>query len=107
PGGVVRQGKKPRSRAAIWWKKLIEEYEAGRVEQAIFIGFTVEIVRTSQAESPPGLSVAEFPVCYPRDRLCFLHEVEGSEEFESGDDPGHANVIAFLPPKDDITGERV
>lgn len=99
PGGVVRTGKRPRSRSAIWWAKLVEEYELGNVTQAIFVGFTLEIIRTSQSESP--LSVIHFPCCFPKDRICFLHEVEGSDELAVGNDPGHANVITFLPPRDD------
>lgn len=112
PGGTVRTGKKVRSRSAIWWAKLVEEYEAGRVESAIFMGFTLEIIRTSQSESPNGLSIIEFPCCFPKDRIDFLteepdFETDGGSKFLPQEQPGHANVIAFLPPKADVLGESV
>jgi len=82
------------SAAAVWWSKLAYEYHVGRVEQAIFLGFTLEILRTSQAAC---LWMGDYPFCIPSERIKFLKEVDG--EFVSGDQPSHANVIVYLPPK--------
>ncbi len=68
----------------IWWNRLTREYSSGRVAQAFFIGFTLEILRTSQSCHAP---VQAFPRCYPRDRMAF-----------GGDAPTHANVLVYLPP---------
>lgn len=73
------------SRAAAWWYKLIGEYQAGRVTGAVFCGFTLEILRTTQHGKWP--SAYRFPVCIPRERLCF-----------DGDQPTHANAIIYLGP---------
>lgn len=67
------------SRATAWWFKLIEEFVAGRVSAAVFVGFNIEILRTGQHRRPSPLS---FPICVPEERLCF-----------GGDQPSHANVI--------------
>lgn len=95
PGGRAenkwaRHYKTPSS-AGVWWRKLIEEFKEKRVDAAIFVGFTLEILRTTQCKKDDlehalrWPSALEFPLCVPRDRLCF-----------SGDDPTHANVIIYL-----------
>lgn len=97
PGGILRfvdgrwivppkEDRKPqldKSSMFVWWQKLVDEYVAGRVVSAVFVGFTLEILRLSQAASIP---VQAFPRCYPRSRLRF-----------GGSSPTHANVLAFLP----------
>lgn len=69
----------------VWWDKLAREWDAGHVSAAFFVGFTLEILRTSQSCHLP---VQAFPRCYPKERMAF-----------GGDDPTHANVLAYLPPK--------
>lgn len=78
------------SSAFVWWEKLQAEWWTRRIHQAIFVGFTLEILRTSQAAALP---VQCFHRCYPKDRIRFI--TPGGEE---GDSPGHGNVIAYLPP---------
>jgi hypothetical protein len=68
----------------LWWSKLVTEVYEGRVTEAVFIGFTLEILRLSQAAPLP---VQAFSRCYPRERLEF-----------GGSDPTHANVIVYIPP---------
>ena len=75
-----------RSRAFAWWKKLMEEVKAGRTEEAIFLGFTLEILRTTQ-ECQTG-SAMDFPFCVPRERI----------EFSGGSQPTHGNVIVYVGP---------
>lgn len=104
PGGVVRG----RSNAAIWWKRLAADYLAGSIDQALFLGFSIEILATAQdAEIWPG----EMPFCVPRQRIEFLRAREPggapgmrslfgepSSIFAAGESPTHANVIVYLPP---------
>lgn len=77
----------------VWWEKLSLEYDAGRVTSAFFVGFTLEILRTSQSCAIP---VQAFPRCYPAARLAF-----------GGDQPTHANVLVYLPPRDSTRGDAV
>lgn len=87
PGGRV--GRK--SGAAVWWDKLVEEYLADRVKQAIFLGFSIEIMATSQDSK---MWAGQFPFCIPRNRIEFVNE-----QFEKGTSPTHSNVVVFLPPR--------
>lgn len=96
PGGLLRkvggrwvvpEKKNPhldQSSMFVWWDELVRQYAAGCVESAVFVGFTLEILRTSQAALHP---VQTFPRCYPSERLRF-----------GGKSPTHANVIVYLPP---------
>lgn len=87
PGGRV--GRK--SSAAVWWDKLVEEYLADRVRQAIFLGFSIEIMATSQDSK---MWAGQFPFCIPRNRIEFVNE-----QFEKGTSPTHSNVVVYLPPR--------
>jgi hypothetical protein len=91
PGGLVNR----KSAAAVWWAKLVREWDEGRVSQAIFLGFSIEILQTSQWDSRRWLG--SFPFCVPRQRIAFLQEING--EFIPGDQPSHGNIIAYLPPR--------
>lgn len=71
------------SNATAWWRKLWEERHW--VTSFVFVGFTLEILRTSQSSDWP--SAMTYPFCVPRERLCF-----------GGDDPTHANVIIYGGP---------
>jgi hypothetical protein len=92
PPGKVMNG---RSRAAVWWEKLVDDYLDGYVEQAIFLGFSVEIFALSQ---DARLWVGGVPFCIPRTRLRYAHEVTPGV-FKDGESPTHADVIAYLPPR--------
>jgi hypothetical protein len=90
------------SSAAVGWAKLMHEYEAGHVQQAVFVGFNLELLRTSQGfEGIRG--AGEFPLCFPKSRLCFWNE--GKDEEHS--DPTCANVIVYVPPRVElgVTGD--
>ncbi len=71
----------------VWWDKLVREWQSGRVECAVFVAFTRELLRIGQSAALP---VQAFPRCYPRSRLKF-----------GGDSPTHANVIVYLPRETD------
>jgi hypothetical protein len=86
PGG--KDGNK--SKAVLFWMKLMEEFWKGDVEAAIFVGFSIEILQTSQGK---GLfSVGEHPFCIPSKRIQF-DAPEGSVKRFS---PSHASLIACV-----------
>lgn len=87
PGGTVRHPL-TKSSAAMWWGLLVEAWSEGLVTQAIFVGFTLEILRSAQ-----GLGVRSplrFPFCVPSSRIAF-----------TGGSPTHANVIVYIPPDEE------
>lgn len=100
PGGIVSDeyaGCGTRSNAALWWATLAEAWRTGEVESAIFIGFTLEILRSTQA-----LEVSQpldFPLCVPSSRIKFDTIKNGERKGSSS--PTHANVIVYLPPHGD------
>jgi hypothetical protein len=81
----VRAAWDTRSHAVAWWRKLLHEYSEGRVREAVFVGFTLEILMTAQGDG--WISPLAFPLCVPRKRLAF-----------AGPDPTHANVLIYLGP---------
>jgi hypothetical protein len=86
PGGTFKILNKSFSNAALWWAALVQDWLSGDVKQAIFIGFTLEILRHSQNGCP--LPVQAFYRCYPKKRI----------KFSGAQQPTHANVIVYLPP---------
>jgi hypothetical protein len=112
PGGDAPAGSPTRSNAALWWGALAEAWRTGEVESAIFVGFTLEILRSTQGLDVP--QPLDFPLCVPSSRVDFEtpnrtitkgrragqlidpSAVEGARVAQG--QPGHANVIVFLPP---------
>lgn len=91
PGG--RQGGKSKgpSMAGLFWRKLGEERAAGRLEQAIWVGFALEQLCRLQSFSA-GVRPGECAQCVPDRRLRFIHPETG----QPGDRPGHGNVILYV-----------
>lgn len=89
--------KPARSSVTSWWNRLVTEWKLGRTTQAIFIGFSIEILQASQVDSP--MSCMDFSICVPGRRLAFWSVVDG--KFGPGTSPTHANVIVYIPPNDD------
>jgi hypothetical protein len=79
-----------KSRAVAWWRKLVTNYQGGAVRSAVFVGFTLEILRTAQGES--WASPLEFPLCVPVQRL----------RFSGAKHPTHGNVIVYLGSELDV-----
>lgn len=117
PGGVVPdayKGMGTRSNAALWWGLLASAWQAGEVEAAVFVGFTLEILRSAQALDVP--QPLDFPLCVPSSRVAFdtpNRVIETGKRAGELIDPGapvgarvgqsspaHANVIVWLPPVD-------
>jgi hypothetical protein len=62
PGGFVPE----------FWIKLLEEYRYGRVDQAIWIGYSLEQIQTLQNVEDIDRIPIEFMTCYPRARIAFI-----------------------------------
>ena len=130
PGGkkMVVKGTGFNSNPALFWAKLMYDWNQGHVNAAIVLGFTIEVLQTTQslAEFP----MLRFPFCVPRKRLSFdvprrekIRQLRARREkaktkaqrrallaqirelkalkvpIVSGDDPPHANVLVFVPPR--------
>ena len=105
PGGLLKAGTKPtRSRQAMWWAKLAVEWTRGRVEAAIFVGFSIEIFQTSQAVGLCVPTPMDFPFCVPSSRVQFDQIADG--ERRAGKNPSHSNVIVYLPSRMDREAKR-
>jgi len=75
-----------------WWFKLAREYATGEVRAAIFVCFSVELLQSTQVETPPGLHIPlDFPVCYPSRRVPYVRP--GGT---IGAQPPHASCIILL-----------
>lgn len=72
PGGRVKN----QSGLALGWRKTREEWEAGNVEEAIFIAFQPSILRICQ-------DALDFPFCVPRERLHFWVDRDNPDFIES------------------------
>ena len=131
PGGqgLILRGTGYRSNPTLFWAKLMHAWHVEKtVHAAIVLGFTMEVLQSSQGvvEYP----MLRFPLCVPSRRICFdvprlekirqleqgvlkaktqkakgillgrIAELESSEEeVVSGDDPPHANVLILVPPR--------
>lgn len=97
PPGGRRNGS---SSQKAWWFKLAREYQEGRVTSAVFLSFSIELLQTSQVDTPIGLLTPhDLPICYPRTRIAYLSETNG--ELAVGRSPPHASMIVYLPPRED------
>ena len=91
-----------------WWFKLAQEHHCGRVLEAIFVCFSIELLQTSQCYEPRiNASVfqrekfplpMDFPFFLPATRLAYLHEDEHGK-LVVGKQPTHSSMIVYLPPK--------
>lgn len=132
PGGqkMVLLGTGFNSNPSLFWAKMMHEWDQEKTMRAgIFLGFTLEVLQSSQCvEKYPML---RFPICVPSRRLSFnvprdlrilqlqellartsadkqkeirkkLAAIEAStEELVPGDAPPHANVLVLVPPREE------
>lgn len=91
----------PPTPAAVWWRKLAHSWAHGFVDQAVFLGFSVEFLQTTQAArvaaAGPPLPL-DFPICFPSSRLRFAR-IRGDRLDTRPKCPSHASCIVFLPPR--------
>lgn len=116
PGGKVPEeykGMGTQSFSTLFWAKLAEEWRVGAIEQALFVGFTLEILRSAQnIEGIP--QPLDFHFCVPKSRIAFdtinravkrgkrkgelINPTKPAGVRIETDSPGHANVLIWLPP---------
>jgi hypothetical protein len=95
PGGKLEG----QSNQKLRWFKLAAEWMAGSVRSAVFVGFSVEILQTTQTKRPLDLPVpAEVPHCFPSRRVAYMKQAEDGG-LVVGDSPPHSSVIVYLPPR--------
>lgn len=133
PGGTIPvvQGCGIRSNPALFWSKLMYEWSTGNTQVAVVVGFTVEVLQTTQGV--PGVyPMLRFPLCFPRRRLRFwmprearisqlqeqlakqeagskkakvlarrLEKMADKGDIVEGDSPPHGNVLVLVPPRDE------
>jgi hypothetical protein len=99
PGGKVGN----RSLQVLFWDKLYEEWLRQKVSQAIFLGFSLEIL------AKRGSDILKLPFCIPQPskhqcisgsgRIKFIAWDDESQEMKAQNSPTHGNVIVYLHPR--------
>lgn len=109
PGGLVAE----------FWRFLIEEHHLGRVQQAVWIGYSLEQLQTLQC-AKAFTTPLDFPICITAKRIAFvenaakkrarLEEIDAvnilrksrGEKLrprnENGASPSHSNYITYIGP---------
>jgi ParB family chromosome partitioning protein len=89
PGGKDENNQ---SRQKSWWFKFGSEYLNHNMLAGIFIGFSLEMLQTTQIGVPANSgSAADCPICIPSRRLKYWTPGGGT-----GESPPHASVIVYL-----------
>lgn len=77
------------SHTVAWWLKLNDEITHGNVRQAVFIGFSLELLQAAQGFNGRSANILkDCHICIPEDRLQFV-DADGNP----GEDPTHGSVI--------------
>ena len=95
--GLPSEDNSGQSATKAWWFKLASEWKLGHISNAIFLGYSVEILQTTQVDTPEidGINLPiplDFLLCFPSRRLSFLNE-----ENKAVTGNTHASVVVFLP----------
>lgn len=85
PGGKIGN----HSQAALFWQKLVDAHQKGHVQEAIFIGFSLELLAVSQNYRWPYM--LDYTICIPRRRIKFVNPLSPNKSA-----PSHSNVIVYL-----------
>jgi hypothetical protein len=91
PGGKLGN----KSNVTLFWQKLMKLRSDGLLQEAIFMGFSLENLQVTQGLD--CLAIANFPIVIPAKRIKF---VSPQGEYNS---PTHSNVIAYIPGIDNNT----
>lgn len=92
PGGKLKKPDptiekyKTRSRAVSWWRALSSQFASGKVSEAVFLAFNIEMLSNGQDPSGSFLDpLKACAICIPNHRIRF-----------SGNQPTHSNAILYL-----------
>lgn len=83
-------GKHPeigRSLTLLFWQRLCDAFLTQQIEQAVWIGYSLEQLQTLQAS---GVCPIRFPICIPAKRIAFVGR---------GTSPSHGNFITYMGPR--------
>jgi ParB family chromosome partitioning protein len=97
PGGLVKE----------FWAALMHMWCSDAIDQAIWIGYSLEQMQTLQSAGGAMPSPAEFSICFPRRRIAFVeNEAKRAERIAKleaagkranrGSLPSHANYVVYL-----------
>jgi hypothetical protein len=95
PGGRVGNRSKP----VLFWEQLCALRDASKLKSAIFLGFSIECLQTTQACRTCAL---DLPFCIPKKRIRFL-PADGSKAIS----PTNGNVLVYIPGTRDYTADFV
>lgn len=101
PGGLVPE----------FWRKLLKEYQACRVDQAVWIGYSLEQLQTLQNVAATHTPM-DFPTCFTKKRIAFVENTaKQAARFEKLraqgkkpsiiSSPSHSNYITYLGARRD------
>lgn len=85
PGGKVGN----KSQAALFFWKLVEAVNIGAISHAVYVGFSLEQMQTTQVGGGP--SIGSFPICIPEKRI--RYDLAGGTP---GPSPTHSSVIVYV-----------
>lgn len=108
PGGRDADGD---SLVNLFWSKAMREWWEGRIEQMVWIGYSLEQLQTLQQ---PGTAYTpiNFPLCFTERRIAFVEneakkaeriakEIAKGKKPNMKSSPSHSNYIAYVGPNVD------
>lgn len=103
PGGLVRE----------FWRKALQQRQAGRIEQMVWVGYSLEQIQTLQTDGPGPVAAAD-AICYCDHRIKFECSEEDRARMQAALDfknaaagkpltkwknsPTHGNYFAYFGP---------
>lgn len=89
PGGQVSR----------FWNYLVGEYAAQRVEQAIWVGYSLEQLQTLQISS--YITPLDFPLCITKHRIAFelsaaQRDLRRQQGLSPATSPSHSNYLCYI-----------
>ena len=100
PGGLVNE----------FWAGMCSMFRARWIEQAVWIGYSLEQLQTLQQIKPPCEWPLQFPTCITKQRIAFVENAaKQAQRFEklralgkkpnAKSSPSHSNYITYLGPE--------
>lgn len=91
PGGKVGN----KSLNKLFWYKLVDEWLSGRVKEAVFLAYSIELLQTSQFNPDTRYHAGSYSLCIPKKRIAYIDQF-GNEQKS----PTHAGVVIYVPNKE-------